>query len=643
MVLRIFASGFFILGLTVFGVSVDQVQVHAQGEQSDTKLWFKQGQAEVNVRKKIYAFERALQIDPEFAEAHYFLALTYKSIGEFDQAIAHLRKASIIAPERVDKKLRQKILFELARTLNESQHFDEALSILEALAPLVDNAGLAATVREEQAEALAGLGRYEESVALLQELGRSNPRTASELHARIQEVERRAQEAEKQRELAKAKYDQATAAQAMGDLQRAKALYEEIQALIPGFLDVEARVVQVDSLLKGSTESSILQGMYEQAQRYERDGDLNAAFLLYQTIVDSAGDFKDVNNRLNQLQQQLAKQEQERVWERDYEVGMTALRQKKWVHAIYAFEKIAAQNPGFRDVRERLRQAQRGLDREGSDAVLSLYYAQGVLALKQGDYHQAVSALSKVDQINPNYRNVSELLQEAQNQLESRRAAEAAARRASQIDSLRMHVSQAARVGEWERVVATLEVLQTLQPEDTTLAEQLRIARARLTGEAVPSAAGATDSVWQTLALVGTAFASLLVPVIGIFLFSPITRARWHLLRGRFADAAAIYEKLLARNPGNVKLYATLAHVYLLAGRHDANAVKVYKTVLQLGLEMPHRERLQSLVTEHYVAAESQVPVTDEAAIALLEQELQRELAKRKRLDTAKTAEKPVQ
>jgi tetratricopeptide (TPR) repeat protein len=38
--------------------------------------------------------QRALQIDPELAKTHFFLGTALKSLGRYDEAIEHLRKAS---------------------------------------------------------------------------------------------------------------------------------------------------------------------------------------------------------------------------------------------------------------------------------------------------------------------------------------------------------------------------------------------------------------------------------------------------------------------------------------------------------------------------------------------------------------------
>ena len=47
-------------------------------------------------------FETAVNIKPNYAEAHKNLGITLKELGEFDAAVASLRKAIIIDSEYID-------------------------------------------------------------------------------------------------------------------------------------------------------------------------------------------------------------------------------------------------------------------------------------------------------------------------------------------------------------------------------------------------------------------------------------------------------------------------------------------------------------------------------------------------------------
>lgn len=68
----------------------------------------------------------------------------------------------------------------------------------------------------------------------------------------------------------------------------------------------------------------------------------------------------------------------------------------------------------------------------------------------------------------------------------------------------------------------------------------------------------------------------LIAPMLAALFTWPIFRAWCHVLCGNYEAAIRIYEKRLAENPAHLRLYLTLANLYLLAGRRDARAVTAY-------------------------------------------------------------------
>ena len=164
-------------------------------------------------------------------------------------------------------------------------------------------------------------------------------------------------------------------------------------------------------------------------------------------------------------------------------------------------------------------------------------------------------------------------------------------------------------------------------PEDERIQQQLLDARGSLQHiDSGRAEAGTGNLSGGTMAVAGAVAAMLVLPLSGVYVFSPTARARVHLLRGKYSAAATIYERIIARNPGRIKLYPALANIYMLTSRQDENALKVYKTVLQLDLPVQDRERMHSLMAQKYVAGES----TDGDAIDILEKELQKEVSRKK-------------
>lgn len=129
---------------------------------------------------------------------------------------------------------------------------------------------------------------------------------------------------------------------------------------------------------------------------------------------------------------------------------------------------------------------------------------------------------------------------------------------------------------------------------------------------------GALLNLGEAMAALGTLI------LLGFMVFSPSARARWHLFRCNYTAAAEIYEKLLARHPGRLKLYSTLAEIYLLLPRNDTQALQVFKKVLQFDLDTPNREEIEAIVVQSYLKNDS----ADTEAVTILENALRAEYRK---------------
>ncbi len=73
-----------------------------------------------------------------------------------------------------------------------------------------------------------------------------------------------------------------------------------------------------------------------------------------------------------------------------------------------------------------------------------------------------------------------------------------------------------------------------------------------------------------------------------IICFLSTIRAGWHLYRHNYAAAARIYEFMLERDPGHVRLYLRLSYVYFQLDRRDERAMKTYQAVLKTNNSPPH-------------------------------------------------------
>ncbi len=316
----------------------------------------------------------------------------------------------------------------------------------------------------------------------------------------------------------------------------------------------------------------------------------------------------------------------EKAPEIDYAIGMAAYRAKSWPRAIIAFEKVQQESKKFRDVDRRLAYAHKNLARESQKSIVASYYAEGVIAMNRNDFGWALAAFEKVSQLDSNYQEVRSQLASIVMTLQRKTAFGSLLAATAALDSLYEAALTAMAKADWAVAANILKELCLLQPDYRDAIELLVQARINLEksqsgGDAVAATGG------KTFFYLGGAFTGLIVlTALGLIGFSPVTRARLHLLRGNPADAAQIYEKMLQRHPERVKLYLPLSNIYLNLGKHDERAMRAYKMVLQLNLATRHREEINTIVAQRYLT-EGRM---DTDAIEVLENALQAELRNQK-------------
>ncbi len=590
----------------------------AQSQNSQALSWFSLGLKEKDAKKKIAFYSKAVELDPLFVEAHYNLGLAYKQEQNYALAEQSLTRALTAKSGKLGNETKLKILYELGITYKKVGKLKECEEALRGAKGLASGQAIQASIALELGRILSQQGRYEEALAELREGTMTSPARADEFAAFIAS-------AEESLDLQKL-YDSAEKARAAGNLQQVKSLFEQILTRNAGFKDVQGKLAQVESLLKDATKTQSFAALYDQAQRYAAEGNLVMAISTYENLLQQAGTYKDASAKLQKAREQAEQKQLSDRLEADYTTGLALLKAQDWTRAVVSFEKVLALDRDFRDARKKLAEAQRGLERESTENVLVRFYADGVSAMSRNDLAKALAAFEKVHKLNPSYRDVTNLRAQAETMLEQQTSniVDIAFTPNASLDSLYQEALAVHTRGDYVEAVATYEKLQAAEANYRDVAERLEQARAGLNRQEAAKAApasAASGSLLKSLYLPGVIAVCIVVPLFGFVMLSPTVKARFYLLKGDYSAAAKIYEKVLARNPQRVRLYPALANLYLLMGRHDENALKVYKTILQLNLTTNNRDEITATVGQHYLSEGR----TDSDALDVLENLLKTE------------------
>lgn len=581
-------------------------------------IWYKTALDAEDENSKIEAYLKAIEIDPNFVEALYNLGILYRKIKEFDMAEKYLNQAYNARPEFIKKEFKAQILYDLYTVFKIKGKLKEAEESLRGALFLTKKPSFLSKLYFELGRILYQQQKYEEALNYLNTGKKYDKKTRPYFDNLIKIIN-------EEKELQKL-YEAVQTAEQKGDLQGAKSLLQRIIEIRPGFKNAEHLLARIDSLLRIDAQDRELNNQYREALNYLEKGDLETAVVMLEKIAEISPDYKDVQSRLQQVRQQLKEKQKQEQLEKAYAEGLEAMSMKNWTKAIIALEQVLEIDPEFRDARKRLKQAQNSLEKESTESILAKYYTQGVEALQKEDLASALLAFEKIKKINSNYRNVKTLIKQIEDRLRIELAPARPVQKrlvsSTQLDSLYQLAVAYLNSQNWAEAIATLEKIQQLRENYKDTNAKLAFARSKMENSKTEESGLLAKISNKRLFYVASTFLALLIlPIFGILIFSPTVRARFHFLRGNYLKAVQIYEQILARHPERLKLYPALANIYLLLGRNDDRAIKIYKTILQLNLSTHLRDEINNVVAQKYLKEGR----TDADAIEILENVLKSE------------------
>ena len=557
--------------------------------------WFNIGVKEKDPQEKIAAYLKAVQTDPQFSEAFYNLGVTYRTQANYDEAFQSLEQALQIETAAGKESLRSAIFQEMA-TIHQIQNRPNEYerSLREAIAFASD--------KEKKSNLLFKLGKFLfeqnrlDEAKMELEAGRKLASTGQSFFDNYISFVEAAVQYQQQ-------YERAVRSMAAGNHVEAKTIFEEIRANDPNFKDVTAKLQQIDSLLAVAASQQARDTLHESALRYEQEGNLFMAISLYRSLLDKDSTDHEAADKLQAVTADLEKSKRTESLSREYARGLQAMEGADWAQAAYSFERVFELNPNYREVRRLLGETKRKLNQRSTDAVIARYYFDGLAAMNRGDLEAAMVAFEKVQAIDPAYKNAEALLENiaatVQRKYESQTAR---VLESTQLDSLYQVAAVAMADANWSKAIAALEQVNQVRPDYRDAANLLAYAKSTQQMSGDPYAERAVQARGLSFPYVaGILAAVLLLPLTGFIVFSPMTRARLLVLRGEYDRAAKIYEKLLERNPSLLKLYEPLANIYLLSGRRDDHALKIYRMILQLNLARHRHDEINALMAQNYL------------------------------------------
>ncbi|MFQ5637573.1 MAG: tetratricopeptide repeat protein [bacterium] len=586
-------------------------QAHSQNGDNRATRWFQSGLAEKDPQKKIEAYQKALDIEPLFVEALYNLGLVYMQLQENKQAEENLNKALKSKPDNLSANLHTQILYYLAITEKRLNDVKEAEAHLREAKKIAPNKTIRSRVVFDLGRILYKEKRVEEALTELKAGASIDPKASSNFRTLISIIEN---EIELEQLYAKAESQYAR-----GHRSEAAKLYRQIATQDQNYRDVRDKIATIEAAQQAMEEKAVTERLFQQALTYNENDSLEKAIETYEKLLQRDPDFPNAKENYHALLKKYETSQMEDELKREYLEGISGLKNKNWTRAIIAFEKILLMEPNYLDARKRLEEANRSLEREDANAIIGQYYSEAIKAIDRNDLGTALAFLEKVRLLNPSYKKASKLISKVEDLIQSKLSTSESSNK--YVEGLYKTAIAAMEGENWMEAILTLEKLRVFRARDPEVLNLLSQARA-----SQMAASGAqTNRNFHALSYTGLVVTGFIaIPIFGFILFAPRVRARFFLMTGKHLKASQIYERMLIQRPDKVKLYIVLAKIYLLMGKNDERAVKVYHMLINLNLAANMHQEIRRLLTERYLDE----PSAPTEAIAVLESALKSERAK---------------
>ncbi|MDZ7331298.1 MAG: tetratricopeptide repeat protein [candidate division KSB1 bacterium] len=578
--------------------------------QDDAISWFNRGAAAKDPKEKITCYIQAIRLDPKFIAAYYNLGYVYKNLGDLSNAEQSFRQALNCDPASLKPEDRLRINYELGITLKRLGRNGDAIAALQTAKSLAQQVDIRAAVLYELGRAKIEMGDFDGAINEFNEGLALNSNRQAAFEAAIQSV-RALRELE-------AKYAQGVKLLNSGQYDEAIKILTQVINTNPDFKDARQRLAEAQKQRDSKPKTDSLADLYARGIGYMQRNDWSNALIALKQVEKANPNYRDVKAKLAEAQTKLDESLQLEVYDKLYNDALNEYRKGNYVNAVMGLEKVREWNPNYKNTDRIYRDAQSKLAREGEDAVKNRYYTQGKTYLKASDWQSAIAVFRQLKSLDPNYRDIQFLLQQAQDSL-------AYQTKRTGLSNLYAEAMDHFNNGNWLDALIAFEKIQEIDSSYLDIAQKITEVQNKLHQTGAGASQRRTDGkdskqskpMWLWI---GVGLFALVVPMAVVFSAVPSARARWLLMQGNYLKAATIYESILTRKPDKVKLYPQLANIYLMLNRADETAQKVYDMALKMDISPGLRQRLTQATNHRTIANNAAEPAIS------LEEKLMQEL-----------------
>jgi tetratricopeptide (TPR) repeat protein len=360
-----------------------------------------------------------------------------------------------------------------------------------------------------------------------------------------------------------------------------------VLAINPNHEEAQKQIEDVipQILEKNEMRDKQLKPLYAQALAYINDGNWSDAIKQFEKINSIQANYSDVNKLLAQARE---KQNQQLLTDQKidnfYAMGVENFDSGNYMVALVNFEKVSEIDPKFKDIDARIQATKKEISRVNE--LMAKMPKRNEATFTTADENFQIESNTH----SSNDLNSQQLFTEKSRQMD-------AAIDSELVKNYYQEALDLMQQQQWQRAMILFEKIKLIKPNYKST--EFLLSQVKQNIEAASVVVNETSNQSTSSTLLFALLGSIIALPIAFLVASPVTRARYYILLRKYDKAREIYERMLTKRPNNVKLYITLANIYINENRVDEIAIRVFERAIQYNDNL--KVQLEPIVSRYYL------------------------------------------
>ncbi|MDZ7262228.1 MAG: tetratricopeptide repeat protein [candidate division KSB1 bacterium] len=252
--------------------------------------WFNKGTKASDPDDKIRCYQKSIELDPNFVEAHYNLAYIYKNKNELEKALQLLNKALTLCGEETDKKLRLSIYYELGVCYKRVNNFPQSIEMFEKAKMLANDKKIRAHILYELGRVALLIEDFDKALAQFNE--------GLQISDKNKDLFQTAIEMTQKEKLLSSLYNKGMTLLQQKNYGQAIEALSKVKELDPNYKDTNLRLFEAQNQLQDRSDVASVDDLLNEGNSFFFNRNYNEALNKYKLVTEiSPFNYRSYYNR----------------------------------------------------------------------------------------------------------------------------------------------------------------------------------------------------------------------------------------------------------------------------------------------------------------------------------------------------------